>query len=148
MADFAGAVAAISARLETMKPAGLPIAWPNQPRPEVVDGNGLPIAWAYAEVTGTTSRIHGVGVPGDHVVVDDGLIIATVFVPDGGGTAQAFTLAGQIGEIFRVKQFYDAEPGVCVRTWTPRISGGDAGSDDGMWFAVAVTIPFEFWRRA
>lgn len=148
MADFAGAAAAIESRLEAQKPAGLPIAWPNRPRPDVVDGGGKPVPWAYAEVIGTGAEIRGVGIPGDHVVVEDGLIMITVYVPDGEGTAPGFALAGQIGEIFRVKEFFQDGPGVCVRSWTPRISGGGAGDDNGMWFAVVVTIPFEFWRRA
>lgn len=131
-----------------MRPVELPIGWPNEARPDVIDVNGNPAPWAYAEVMSTGADIRGVGVPGDHVVVEDGIIMLTVFVPDGEGTATAFGLAGQLGEIFRVQQFYDAEPGVCIRTWTPRISGGDSGSDDGMWFAVSVSIPFQFWRRA
>lgn len=148
MANFAGAVAAIRSRLAGLRPVELPIGWPNEGRPDVIDVGGNPAPWAYAEVVGTGAEIRGVGVPGDHVVVEDGLIMLTVFVPDGEGTGAAYALAGQLGEIFRVQQFYDAEPGVCIRSWTPRISGGDAGSDDGMWFAVTVTIPFQFWRRA
>lgn len=130
-----------------MRPVELPIGWPNEGRPDI-SGNGKPAPWAYAEVVGSGAEIRGVGVPGDHVVVEDGLIMITVYVPAGEGAAGGFETAGQLGEIFRVKQFYDAEPGVCIRTWTPRISGGDSGSDDGMWFAVTVTIPFQFWRRA
>lgn len=148
MADFAGAVDAILTRLEANKPPGLPIALPNRAKPETVDADGNPVAWAYAEVLGTTAGIRGVGVPGDHVVVDDGLIMVTVFVPDGEGAGPGFALAGQIGEIFRAREFYEPSPGVCVRSWTPRITGGGAGDDNGMWFAVTVTIPFEFWRRA
>lgn len=148
MADFAGAAAAIEARLESSKPAGLLVAWPNRKRPKATDEQGLPIAWAYAEVVGTGAEIRGIGVPGDHVVVEDGLIMVTVYVPAGEGTALGFALAGQIGEIFRAKEFFQDGPGVCVRSWTPRISGGGAGDDNGMWFAVVVTIPFEFWRRA
>ena len=148
MANFAGAVAAIRSRVAAMRPVELPIGWPNEARPDVIDANGNPAPWAYAEVSSTGAEIRGVGVPGDHVVVEEGVIMMTVFVPDGEGTATAYGLAGQLGEIFRVQQFYDAEPGVCIRTWTPRISGGDSGSDDGMWFAVSVSIPFQFWRRA
>jgi hypothetical protein len=148
MADFAGAVAAIRSLLSAGRPVEMPIVWPNERRPDITDADGKPAPWAYAEVASTQANIRGVGVPGDHVVIEDGLIILTVFVPDGEGDAIGFSLAGTLGEIFRVKQFYDSEPGTCVRSWTPSIGGGDAGSDDGMWFSVTVTIPFEFWRRA
>lgn len=148
MADNAGAVAAIRSRLESAWAARTPIAWPNEKRPKVTDAQGKPAPWVYAEVSWTDAGIRGVGVPGRHVTIDDGLIMLTVYVPDGEGTDAALTLAGQLGEIFRTSRFYDGEPGCCVRCWTPRISGGDAGSDDGMWFAVTATIPFEFWHLA
>lgn len=148
MADFAGAKAAIRERLETAWASRTPLAWPNSAKPDPVDGQGRPIPWAYVEITGTDAGIHGVGEPGNHVVIDDGLITATVFGPADEGDDVATSLAVEIGEIFRVKQFYDAEPGTCVRTWTPRMTGGDSGSDDGMWFGVSVIIPFQFWHRA
>ena len=147
MADIAGAIAAIRSRLESAW-ATTPVGWPNEARPNVTDGSGLPAPWVYAEVVWSTAGIRGVGVPGSRVVIDDGLIMLTVFVPADEGTATAFTYAGQLGEIFRTAQFYDGEPGTAVRCQTPRVSGGDAGSDDGMWFAVTVTIPFEFWHLA
>ncbi|KFC73198.1 hypothetical protein FG93_01942 [Bosea sp. LC85] len=148
MADFAGAVAAIRLRLEGVWNNATPIAWPNEKRPIVTDADGKPAAWVYAEVTGTDSGIRGVGKPGAHVIIDDGLIELTAFVPADTGTAEAFTNATALGEIFRTKQFYDADPGACIRTWSPRVGGADASADSGMWVGVTVTIPFEFWRIA
>lgn len=115
-----------------------------------MDDGGVPqtAAWALIEVLGTDAQIRGVGLPGSHVVVEDGIVLASVFVQSGTGTAEAFRLAGLVGEVLRVKEFYATEPGVCVRTWTPRISAGGARSENGAWFGVTVTVPFEFWRRA
>ena len=148
MADFAGAAAAIRTLIEAGKPDGLDLAWPNEASP--LDDSSIlqSPAWAMVEVVGTDAGIRGIGKPGEHVVVEDGLVFATVFVQSGMGVTAAFQLAGQLGEILRVKEFYAEGPGVCVRTWTPRISAGGSRSEDGAWFGVSVTIPFEFWRRA
>lgn len=148
MADFAGAKAAIRERLETAWAGRTPLAWPNRPKPTFTDSQGKPVPWAYIEISGTDAGIHGVGEPGNHVVIDDGLITATVFGPADEGDDVPTQLAGALGEIFRVKQFFDAEPGTCVRTWTPKITDGAAADDKGMWFGVSVIIRFEFWHRA
>src|SRR4051794_25181820 len=100
MASFAGAVAAIRARLTAMRPVELPIAYPNEADPDFTNANGELAPWLFAEVSGAGSNIRGVGVPGDHVVVDDGLIILHVMVPTGTGSADAFAIAGDLGEIF------------------------------------------------
>lgn len=148
MASHEEALAAIRSRLMALRPVDLPVGWPNEVKPATTDSSGNPIPWAYAEVAWTSSTIVGVGVPGDQVWVDDGLIIATVYMPDGEGDSIPTRIAKEIGSGFRVKQFYDAEPGVCIRSWAPRLGDGGRGSDNGMWFAVSVTIPFEFWYRA
>lgn len=148
MADFAGAKAAIKAYLAANW-SDFAVVWPKEKRPSLVDVDGNPVAcWIYGQIVGTRGQIRGVGVPGDHVVVDDGLIQFTAFVPADTGLDFSDIQATALGEIFRVKQFYDAEPGTCIRTWTPSVGDDSADADSGMWVGVTVTIPFEFWHRA
>jgi hypothetical protein len=146
MADFAGAVAAIKARLEANW-ATTPIGYPNGDPAATRDASGNPQAWVLAEIVGAANTIHAAGKAGSVVYVQDGLIHAHVFVPKGSGDATARTHAVALGEIFRGKLFYDdVTPGHYVRSWAPRIDGGGDGSDDGLWFRVTATIPFEYWH--
>lgn len=148
MADIAGALAAIEERFKSAWSA-TPYGLENGPEPNVRDGNNLLVPWVYFEAFATASGIKGVGKPGNHVVVDDGEIFATVFVPLGSERGVARQHAVAIGEIFRVKEFFKVETGCCVRTWTPRVGRGEktvSENPDGNWWAVSVIIPFEFIR--
>ena len=147
MADFAGAVAAIKARLAANW-ATTPIAYVNEGEPVTRNAaTGAPEPWVLAEIVGTASTIHGTGRPGDRVWLYDGLIHAHVFVPKGSGAATALAHAVALGDIFRNAQFYADTPGHAVRCWAPRIDGGGDGDDDGLWFRVTMTCPFEYWHR-
>jgi hypothetical protein len=151
MATHAGAVAAIEARL-TANWTTTPIAFENAASdPVVLDGNSVPIPWVFCEVETDAAGIRGVGTPGSHTVLETGVVRVTVFVPVGTERATAQQYADSIGEIFRVKQFYDTDPGACVRTWTPTVSLGrpaETQNPAGSWWAVSVAIPYEFYNRA
>lgn len=151
MASHSGAVAAIEARL-TANWTVTPIAFENAASdPVVYDGDSVPQPWVFCEIETDQAGIRGVGRPGSHVVLETGAVRVTVFVPVGTERATAQQHAEAIGEIFRVKQFYDADPGACVRTWTPTVSRGRRAETDnpvGSWWAVTVTIPYEFYQRA
>ncbi len=150
MADWAGACAAIEQRLSANW-STTPIGLENGAEPAMQDGSGLLTPWAFCEIESDDANIRGIGKPGSHVVVEDGAIVITVFVPLGTDRSTARTYAGQIGEIFRVKEFYNSEPGCCVRTWTPRVGRGEetvSENPKGKWWAVPVTIPFEFIHLA
>lgn len=144
MADYAGAVAALRTRLLTWTTT--PIGMVNEPEPATSDANG-PIPWVMGEILGTTSRLRGAGLPGSQVWVSSGLVLAHVFVPAGSGTATAFAHAVAIGELFRAEALYASQPPNVVRCWAPRIDGGGAGDDDGKWFRVTCTIPFDYWHQ-
>ncbi|MBS7699171.1 MULTISPECIES: phage tail terminator-like protein [unclassified Chelatococcus] len=147
MADYAGAVAAIFARLQAQWTA-TPLAFPNGARPAELDPDtGLLRPWVYAEVIGAGSTIVGAGVPRDHVYVYDGLIKLHVFTPSGTDAAVGFQHAVALGEIFRTQEFYNETSGHCVRSWSPRVDDGGDGDSDGLWFRVTTTIPFEYWHR-
>jgi hypothetical protein len=150
MADYAGAVAAIRDRFVAQWVTGsnpkTPIAFQNE------DFADQSTPWVYFEVINSASELQGSGTPGSHVWLYRGNIFVHVFVPVGYGAADAQALAVAAGEIFRTKQFYDTDPGCCVRTGVgadgegPRVDGGGSGADNGNWWRVTATIPFEYWH--
>lgn len=151
MADYAGAVAAMRQYFIDGWVSGgnprTPIAYQN----EGFSDQTTP--WVYFEVINSTSQLRGAGTPGAHVWLYRGNIFIHVFVPKDEGAADANTLAVAAGEVFRAKQFYDSAPGCAVRTGVgaegegPRVDGGGSGADDGKWWRVTCTIPFEFYYR-
>lgn len=146
MADYAGAVAAIRQRMIDNWTT-TPIAFQNESPPELTDANGNDAPWVYFEVIGSVSGLRGFGTPGSNIWLYRGSIFAHVFVPINTGIETAHGHAVAIGEIFRAKGFYNDGLGSIVRTWSPQTDGGDSGSDDGKWFRVTCTIPFEFYYR-
>lgn len=150
MASLAEAITAIEARLAAgWTTTG--ISYPNRDAAAKADVSGNPVPWVFCEVETDEADIVGLGQPGNHVVREYGRIIVTVFAPAGSGATLARTYAGQIGEIFRAAKFHDSAPETYVRTWTPVVGrGSEARSEnpDGVWWGVAVSIPFEFYHRA
>ncbi len=148
MADIAGALAAIEAKFRAEWTL-TPISMDNDDSgPTTEDADGVSEPFVYFDANSEDSDIIGVGAPGNQTTVDYGVIEATVFVPLGSQRAIARQHATAIGEIFRVKEFYQSA-GACVRTWQPRVRRGETTSSEnpnGKWWAVAVSIPFEFIR--
>ncbi len=157
-ADYAGACAAIRQRFEDNWQSGgsliTPVDYVNEPGAPAVDGSGSPLPWVYFEIIHNGSYIVASGTPGQQTVVYEGFIKGHCFNPIYTGVADGLAKAVAIGEIFRNRVFYDTvTAGSYVRSGyakngQPRIDEGDASSDDGQWFAVTATIPFEFWTRA
>ncbi|MBT9370276.1 DUF4128 domain-containing protein [Rhizobium sp. CSW-27] len=149
MASYAGAEAAIRARLEagwlttrvTFQNEDPAAPWPP------VNSQGELQPWANLEIECIGSEIVGQGQPGNHVYRYDGLIMVHVFTPRGSGTALGKEYAVAIGEIFRRKKFYEDAPGCYVRTEDPYPAGGASRSDDGNWFGTTMTCPFVYWHR-
>lgn len=150
MADYAGAVAAMRDYFVAAWVSGgsqrTPIGFQNEGFADQTT------AWVYFEVLLSTSKLQGAGTPGAHVWLYSGNIYVHVFVPKDEGAAEGVTLAVAAGEIFRTKQFYNTDPGCLVRTGVgpegegPQIDGGGSGADDGSWWRVTCTIPFEYWH--
>lgn len=145
MPDYAGAVAAIKARLAANW-ATTPVAYQNEEPPETIV-DGVPVPWVYCEITNNNSELHAAGKPGSLFWIYDGLIELSVFVPIGSGIATALQYAVALGEIFRAQTFYNETSPHLVRCWSPRVDGGESGADDGNWFRVTCTVPFEYWHR-
>jgi hypothetical protein len=151
MADFAGAAAAIEARL-LANWTTTPVAFENGEAPQVADPeDGSLRPWVFCEIVADGAGIDGFGLPQNNVVRELGAIEIAVFVAVGSGRDLARQYAVQIGEIFRVRRFYDDAPGTYVRTWTPSVGVGRVVTTEnpsGNWFSVPVRIPFEFYHRA
>lgn len=148
MASYAGAVAAIRSRLEENWTTTW-IAFQNEGQDPPPDPDtGAPVPWIFLEVLGNTSEIRTFGLPGSHEWLYEGHIVVHVFVPVNSGIELANQYASEVGEIFRAKEFYNAEPGSAVRSWAPRTEGGETSDDEGNWFELTMTCPFEFLLRA
>lgn len=157
-ADYAGAIAAIKQRfIDNWLTGGVattPVKYVNGDGIVTTDSQGNPIPWVLFEIVNAGSRVEGFGSAGNNTVVYYGLIKGHVFTRITSGPEDAYAKALAIGEIFRNKVFFDAvTPGCFVRSGyrldgPPRVDEGDASSDDGNWFAVTATIPFEYWHLA
>ena len=145
MADYAGAVAAIRARFQTLFSAA-PVEFQNEDPPATPWPPASPASpWVFFEVIETASEQRGAGLPGNQTWLTLGQIIAHVFVPQGYGLPEHVRIAGLAGEVFRAQTFYNSQPGAKVICRAPSIQGGDSDADNGNWFGVTVTIPFEFY---
>jgi hypothetical protein len=155
-ADYAGAVAAIRdyfvVRWVVDGSPRTPVGYVNESDPLETTPD-LNVPWVLFEVVPLGSRIEGVGTSGGNTIIYSGDIKGYVFVPSGEGIDRAYELAVALGEIFRNRLFYDGvTPGCCVRTGyemqgQPRIDAGVARDEDGNWFNVTATIPFDYWHR-
>jgi hypothetical protein len=149
MGDFAGAKAAIRQRLVdnwattrvTFQNEAPADPWPPK------DSDGFPTAFVNLEISTLDSAMRGAGTPGSQVWVTHGFVYAHVIVPSGEGDGAATAFAAQIGEIFRGKVFYNNGDGCYVRTWAPRVDGGGSGDDDGNWFRVTMSVPFQYFHQ-
>lgn len=142
MADYAGAVAAMRSRfvaewLET------PIAHQNEDPPQSPWPPSTP--WVYFEVIAAQSEIRGAGLPGDNVWLTIGNIFIHVFTPLGYGLPESLRLAEAAGDVFRAATFYQNGGGAKVVCMAPNCDGGASDADNGNWFRVTTSIPFEFY---
>lgn len=146
MSDYTGAVAALKTRLVDNWTT-TPFGFVNEAPPATMDANGSTIPWVLCEVVSLGSAVRGAGTPNNHVIVYDGAVKLYVFVPDGAGTETGLAYAVALGDIFKNQVIYDTGNGCYVRTGYPSVEDGNAGSDDGLWFGVTASIPFEYWHR-
>jgi hypothetical protein len=173
MPDYAGAVAAIKARLVaqwvpiyielapvwTMEPiiTTTPIVYvnkqPDQPFPPIDPATGNPVPFLVCEVAGIKSTPYTFGNAGNRFFLYDGLILLHILVPIDEGTDRAQELAVLAGEIFRTATFYVDANGSYIRTMAPNPPDGGSAADlegvqAGSAFRVTVSIPFQYFHRA
>ena len=151
MPDYAGAAKAIrdkfAAEWAVLNPT-VPIQNQNTDPPST-EPVWPPVnkAWIYLEVLNTNSEIRGAGKPGNQVWLYTGNIFIHIFVPLNYGIEDLENYAVQAGEIFRAKTFYNAfGTGVKLICGAPQISGGTSDADQGSYFRVTCSIPFEYYH--
>jgi hypothetical protein len=147
MSDYAGAVAAARARFVAAWASTTLVEFQNEDPP----ANPWPPApasgpWVYFEMIQTSSSERGVGLPGSKIWLSVGNIFVHVFAPLGYGLPAHLALTAQAGAIFRAATFYqDAATGAKVVCGAPSEPGGASDADNGNWFGLTVSIPFEFY---
>lgn len=162
MPDYAGAVAAIKARLVSQWVDGsgnptTPIYYANKqpdlPFPPISSTTGNQEPCIICEVTGSKSDIYTFGNAGNRFWIYDGLIVLSclVAINDGDQTAQSTALAA--AEIFRAQTFYVDANGSYIRTVAPNPPDGGTtaaieGVQAGSSFRCTCTIPFQYFHRA
>lgn len=156
MPDYAGAVAAIKARLIANWTSTLIVyvnKQPEPPFPPIDPATGNPAPFLICEVSGTKSEVYTFGNSGNRFFCYDGLILLHILVPMDEGTDRAQELAVTAGEIFRAATFYVDANGSYIRTIAPNPPDGGSAADlegvpAGSSFRVTVSCPFQYFHRA
>ncbi len=118
-----------------------PLVWPNE-RHDLPD---VPTAFVAVEVEGVSNSIRGVGDPSNRLFIHPGIILAHCFVVFGTGSAAADGIAGALALLLTRKEFAAPTLPQIVRTEDPTTYEGELASDDGNYWRVTVSIPFDFY---
>lgn len=156
MPDYAGAVAAIKARLVanwTTTAIAYVNKQPEPPFPPIDSATGNPAPVLVCEVTGSGSSVYTFGNVGNRFFIYEGLIVLHILVSIDEGDARAQQLAVNAGEVFRAATFYQDANGSYIRTIAPNPPDGGGKADIeglqiGASFRVTVTINFQYFHRA
>ncbi len=132
MTAFYDAASAIRSRMQANWSA-TPIVWENTPS-EPTPGT----AFVFLEILNADAFQASIGAPTSRLYRHTGVIQAHVFTPVNKGTKDALQHADAIAAIFRGQTFSG------VLCFAPRIGGGELADDDGNWWRVTVSIPFQF----
>jgi hypothetical protein len=143
--SWSAAVTAIKARMAAGFSAW-PVSWPNEHFPEPRDDGGKPInpdgtpkAFVECEVIGGTARMQGIGLPGERLTVQPGLIRAYLAAPRGTGLDDLNTQADAIAALFNRAEF-----GSTVRCQDASVQG-DVFAESGNYALIMVSIPFDLY---
>ena len=161
MPDYAGAVAAIKAKLVAgWVTGGNPtsvIVYPNkqpaQPFPPIDSVTNNQAAFLICEIVGLKSEPYSFGSSGNRFFYYSGLILLHAMVPIDDGTANAEAMAVNAAELFRTQLFYVDANGSYIRSGAPnQPDGGSSSSIEGVQagncFRVTCSVPFSYFHRA
>lgn len=141
--SFAAAVTAIRATLAAGFTA-LPIKLPNEKARQADIAAGFVVL----EVLGGENRIHTAGKPGERLFLHAGDILASIFTPSGAGADAGLAHADTIGALFQRTDIPAPTVPQIVRTEDPSVGAGEEGDENGRYFRVTVSIPFDHFYFA
>ena len=139
MSSLSDAVSAIRGRMETLWPeSSVMLAWPNENfslPSSVEDGN--PQSWVLVEVRWNPLNEGSIGSPGSNLARRFGHIWFYCFVPQGSGESRCHQLLSEAAAIFENADFSN----VVCEGFEP---GGIAETENGNFFGLAGSVPFNF----
>jgi hypothetical protein len=120
-----------------------PLVWPN----ERTFAPDVPAAFVAVEVIGLDNAIRGVGDPSNRLFIHSGLIMAHCFAVFGTGSGAADTMADALADLLTRQDILisGAAESPLVRTEDPTTHDGELGSEDGNYWRVTVSVPFDFY---
>lgn len=107
-----------------------------------------PAHWLRVEVQGTENRVHSVGSPGNRLFLHDGIAWLHVFAPFGTGEDEAGAFADQLGTLLQRRDIPAPTVPQIVRTEDPSVNPGERDSENGNWYRISVSVPFQFFYFA
>lgn len=149
MATYATAIRALKDALATDWTT-TPVVEENTDPPGLIDAAGVPSPFVFVEIQSDSAEQRSIGSPGSNWFQDTGAMVVTCFTPSGTGADLATQYASTIGDLFRNREI-SLGTGACLRTWAPHVGRGTPATSEapeGRWWAVAVSVPFEFLRAA
>lgn len=121
-----------------------PLLWPN----ERIDSAEPPVRFVAIEVQGVTNEIRGVGDDGNRLFIHPGIVLAHIFTEFGEGETTADSIADEIANLLSWKQFDAPASPQMVRTHSPTMHDGELNSENGNYWRVTVSVPFDFYYFA
>ena len=114
------------------------VIWPNEAFvPPVGDlGNALPFVWA--EITGLGSELLGTGL--QNLGVQHGFCRFHVMVPTNTAMEWPYGIADTLSGLYKAKN-----PITGLQTYEPTAPETGATSDDGNYWGISISIPWDYW---
>lgn len=139
---LAPAVAAIKAYLAAGF-SSCPVRWQNEDFKPPVD-NGRPAIYLEAEIIGGRNALEAFGKPGSRLFIHPGLIRFYVLARKGSGIEAALTIADELSLLFQRAEFGRSGDQL-VRTQDFSVYDGVASVEDGNYFVLMTSVPFDFY---
>lgn len=132
-----------------------PVKWPNErltgyaldegAKPIGADGRKISFV-EYEQIGGRTTQ-QSFGSSGNRVERSPGLLRFYFLVPEGEGTSEAISKADTMGSLFELQEFR-LDDGTMLITYEPSVSQNVAGVEDGSYWVLMLSIPYDYYYSA